>query len=70
MFSQKIDALIEDARELPNSEGKNRMLSHLKDAQAHAKVLEIVSIPKSDPNVCTCPAPGARSKSCTAPIHI
>lgn len=70
MIKDEIEQLIDSAKSLPNSENKNRMISHLKDAHAHAVVLEMHTVPKSDPNVCTCPAPGARSKSCTAPVHI
>lgn len=35
MMLQQIENVILEAKKLPNSESKNRILSHLKDARAH-----------------------------------
>lgn len=81
MISDQINQLIDQVKQHPNSESRNSLLGRLKDARAHAFVLEredFLGVPgvqlskisiDEGKNVCICPAPGVRSKSCSAPVH-
>lgn len=73
-----IEDLITAYKAKPNSEWRNKVVSHLKDAYAAAVVEEqkdpafrsdqdINSLEKVASQSCTCPHPGVHSKSC--PIH-
>lgn len=74
MIAGHIEDLIHAAKELPNGLHRNKIISHLEDARAHAQVLEIEaradgSRPKivSD-KLCSCPHyPDAQSLNC--PVH-
>lgn len=75
-MSQKIQALIDELGQEKNHESRNRILSHLKDAKAHAVEREVTvppSLAQTAPTTatrpydsCTC-VPGARDRGC--PVH-
>lgn len=85
MISDQISGLISQVKQHPNGETRNSLLGRLKDARAHAFVLEreeFMNSAQGQPAAaldqfmklgsnaeCICPAPGARDKSCTATIH-
>lgn len=85
MFSDQVKALIAQAKQHKNSESRNSLISRLKDAHAHAVVMErdefMASSPdpvlnsdllrarNGEPNGCICPAPGVVSASCLAITH-
>lgn len=84
MISDQINHLIDQVKQHPNGESRNSLLGRLKDAHAHAVVLEREEFMQGpyDPikeigeqflslgkPVCICPAPGVRDKACLAPIH-
>lgn len=81
-YTNQIETIIANAKQLPNSESKNRMLSHLKDARAHAIVMEREEFYKSQPVTfsndfvvetpdaeCICPSYGVISSACKARVH-
>lgn len=79
MISDQITHLIDQVKQHPNGETRNSLLGRLKDAKAHAFMLEREEFMKpnkpADGNAldylegCICPSPGVRAKSCLAPIH-
>lgn len=79
-ISDQINSLIEQVKQHPNGETRNSLLGRLKDARAHAFVLEreeFMAEPSKSFSLedkldnsftgCTCPAPGVTSTNC--PIH-
>lgn len=85
MIADQIESLIEQVKQHKNSESRNSLLGRLKDARAHAIVLEreeFMNSAQGQPAAvldqfmklgsnaqCTCPAPGVRSKDCLASVH-
>lgn len=82
MISDQINQLIEQAKQHKSGESRNSMISRLKDARAHAFVMEReefmvglkdASGPTKQINIdltdCTCPGPGVISASCVATKH-
>lgn len=77
MISDQISQLIDQVKQHPNGETRNSLLGRLKDARAHAIVLEreefmadgTKSPAELASNTCICPAPGVVSSACTARVH-
>ena len=80
MISDQISNLIDQAKQHKSGESRNSMISRLKDARAHAFVMEreefmqqpISTISRNGDPVsvhCICPAPGVRDSSCMATVH-
>ena len=80
MISDQINSLIAQVKQHPNGETRNSLLGRLKDARAHAFVLEreeFLAQPGHNQNEpvnaygkeCICPAPGVLDKSCLAAVH-
>jgi len=63
--TQKIDVLIEEASQLPNSKAKNKMISKLEEARLWSKELP-VSPAEEISQDCICPK-GAIDAEC--PVH-
>ena len=81
MISDQISSLIDQAKQHKSGESRNSMISRLKDARAHAFVMEREEF-MNDNNEgksllrfaansasCICPAPGVRDSSCMAAVH-
>jgi hypothetical protein len=67
MISQKIQQIIDEVKSEKNSEERNRIVSHLKDAQAHAVAREKKYQDAPHPaDQCICPE-GAQATDC--PVH-
>lgn len=67
-ISQQIQVVMDNVKAMKTNESRNRIMSHLKDARAHAIVDEAwvsPSLSDSAP-VCICP-PGATDSNC--PVH-
>lgn len=73
MISDQISQLIDQAKLHKNGESRNSMISRLKDARAHAFVMEREEFMTDGvlqrSAECICPAPGVRVKSCPAAVH-
>lgn len=82
MISDQISNLIDQAKQHKSGESRNSMISRLKDARAHAFVMErdefmgssdtssrLKSVASVDSIECICPAPGVISSSCLARVH-
>ena len=73
MISDQITHLIDQVKQHKNGESRNSLLGRLKDARAHAFVMEreeFMADGKPKPvTECICPAPGVRDKSCPADVH-
>lgn len=80
MIADQIESLIEQVKQHKNGETRNSLLGRLKDARAHAIVLEREEFIAGSPEAavldqfmklgngqCICPAPGVTAKDC--PIH-
>lgn len=77
MISDQISQLIDQVKQHPNGETRNSLLGRLKDARAHAIVLEREEFMADKPTgftsgaassaECTCPDLNVISKTC--PVH-
>lgn len=75
MIAGHIEDLITAAKALPNSLNRNKIISHLEDARAHAQVLELDykgdykhAPARASVATCTCPQyPYAQDFNC--PVH-
>lgn len=66
MTPNDIQKIIDRVKKMPNSLHRNKTVSHLEDAKAHAYLLNEAPLPEAPPEgECTC-VMGARDRNCPA----